>query len=307
MGGLHTLLIIVIALLVLLFLVSAGLCTYAVFPKRFGLDETRKIELGKAYLKGTEFPAKEVYTVSSYDGYILHAEYIETDPQSKKFVIISHGYTYTRYGSYKYVYLFQKMGFNCIIYDDRGHGENKRCRCMFGIRESKDLLAMIEDTYQRFGREIFLGLHGESMGSGLSLMALQYKPDVKFLVADCGYGRLQEVLCGKVREVFHLPGTFAYLASFVCRILYGFSLAKINPEESLKENEIPVCFIHGEADSFIPCSQSERMHRINKGYSEIHTFPGAEHAQSVETDMERYEDILRAFVAKVLQESEGGK
>ena len=122
MGGLHTLLIIVIALLVLLFLVSAGLCTYAVFPKRFGLDETRKIELGKAYLKGTEFPAKEVYTVSSYDGYILHAEYIETDPQSKKFVIISHGYTYTRYGSYKYVYLFQKLGFNCIIYDDRDPG-----------------------------------------------------------------------------------------------------------------------------------------------------------------------------------------
>lgn len=99
---------------------SLHLCMF--FQKGLAWDETRKIELGKAYLKGTEFPAKEVYTVSSYDGYVLHAEYIETDPQSKKFVIISHGYTYTRYGSYKYVYLFQKLGFNCIIYDDRGHG-----------------------------------------------------------------------------------------------------------------------------------------------------------------------------------------
>ena len=50
MGALHILLIIVIVLVVLLFLVSVGLCTYAVFPKRFGLEETRKIELGKPYL-----------------------------------------------------------------------------------------------------------------------------------------------------------------------------------------------------------------------------------------------------------------
>ena len=165
MGALHILLIIVIVLVVLLFLVSVGLCTYAVFPKRFGLEETRKIELGKPYLKGMDFPAKETYTVRSYDDYVLHAEYIETDPQSKKFVIISHGYTYTRYGSYKYVYLFQKLGFNCIIYDDRGHGENKRCRCMFGIRESKDLLAMIDDTYKRFGAAWRIyGLRVESYG-----------------------------------------------------------------------------------------------------------------------------------------------
>ena len=299
MGALQILLIIVIVLVVLLLLVSVALCTYAVFPKRRGLEETKKIELEKPYLKGMEFPAKEVYTVQSYDGYVLHAEYIETDPQSKKFVLISHGYTYTRYGSYKYAYLFQKLGFNCIIYDDRGHGENKKCRCMFGIRESKDLLAMIEDTYRRFGEEIFLGLHGESMGSGLSLMAMRYKPNVRFLVADCGYGRLQEVLCGKVKEIFHLPGFFAYPASFVCRILYGFSLTKVNPEEALYENEIPICFIHGKEDKFIPCSQSEKMHEINKGYSELHLFPGADHAKSIDSDVKRYEDVLRAFVEKV--------
>ena len=78
MGALHILLIIVIVLVVLLFLVSVGLCTYAVFPKRFGLEETRKIELEKPYLKGMDFPAKETYTVRSYDDYVLHAEYIET-------------------------------------------------------------------------------------------------------------------------------------------------------------------------------------------------------------------------------------
>ena len=60
---------------------SLYLCS---FPKRFGLEETRKIELGKPYLKGMDFPAKETYTVRSYDDYVLHAEYIETDPQSKK-------------------------------------------------------------------------------------------------------------------------------------------------------------------------------------------------------------------------------
>ncbi len=300
MGILQIVLYILLGIVVLFCLLSIGLCTYAVFPKRFNLEQTKEFELKKPYLQGVAFPAKDIYSIFSYDGYELHAEYIETDASSKKFVIISHGYTYTRYGSYKYVYLFQKLGFNCIIYDDRGHGENKKTRCMFGIRESKDLLAVIEDTYQRFGQDIILGLHGESMGSGLSLMALHYKPNVRFLVADCGYGRLLEVLCGKVKEIFHLPGFFAYPASFFCRILYGFSLAKVSPEEALYDNEIPVCFIHGEADGFIPCSQSVRMHEINKGYSELHTFPGADHAQSLDTDIKRYESVLKEFVEKVL-------
>ena len=134
----------------------------------------------------------------------------------------------------------------------------------------------------------------------LSLTALQYKPNVKFLVADCGYGRLQEVLCGKVKEVFHLPGVLAYPASFFCRILYGYSFTKVNPEEYLKENEIPICFIHGQEDTFIPCSQSVRMHEVNKGYSELHIFPGAEHAQSIDSDLCRYEKVLKEFVEKVL-------
>ena len=74
----------------------------------------------------------------------------------------------------------------------------------------------------------------------------------------------------------------------------------MNPEEYLKENEIPICFIHGQEDTFIPCSQSVRMHEVNKGYSELHIFPGAEHAQSIDSDLCRYEKVLKEFVEKVL-------
>lgn len=301
MGGIHIALIVLLVLALILVLIFFGLATFAVFPKRFSMEETKIWEMTKPYLQGQSFESTQLYTIASFDGYEIHAELIPGPKESNRYVIISHGYTYTRYGSYKYVYLFRKLGYHCIIYDDRGHGENKKARCMFGIRESKDLLCLINDAYRRFGKDIHLGLHGESMGAGLTIMALGEKPPIEFVVADCGYGNLIEVLCGQVKQVFHLPGCLAYGASFVGRLCYGFSLAKVTPIDALEENEIPICFIHGKADKFILCEQSLKMSERTRGYKEVHLFEGAGHAQSIEVDIKRYENVLSQFLEKVIR------
>ena len=68
----------------------------------------------------------------------------------------------------------------------------------------------------------------------------------------------------------------------------------------LRDNEVPVCFIHGAADGFIKPSNSERMHEAQKGYSEIHLIPGAEHAQSREVSgEEEYRKIIKEFLEKI--------
>ncbi len=64
------------------------------------------------------------------------------DRENKHFVVLSHGYTSTRYGMYKYAALWRRFGFNCVLYDNRGHGVNKRTSCTFGIREGRDLAAL---------------------------------------------------------------------------------------------------------------------------------------------------------------------
>ena len=200
----------------------------------------------------------------------------------------------------KYLHLFRRLGYNCIIYDDRGHGENIRTKCTLGLYESEDLIAVIADTYNRYGKSIYLGLHGESMGSALQITALKYHPDVKFIVNDCGFADLMGVLRHKVKLNFGLPEWVIYPASVMSRILYGYAFTAVRPIDSLADNrDVPICFVHGLADNFITPDHSERMKAATKGYAELHLFPGADHAQCLQSDPERYFRMLSDFLAKV--------
>lgn len=254
------------------------------------------------YMQNESTAIDKEYTVTSFDGYELWTGLVQGDSDNKHFVILSHGYTSTRYGMYKYAVLWRRMGYNCIVYDNRGHGVNKPDFISFGWRESKDLMAVIEDTYERYGRDIQIGLHGESMGAGLQLMALSYQPKVDFIVNDCGYSEIFPVLSWKVTQTFHLPGWLPKLASPFAKLMYGFSFEEVRPIDRLIENEIPICFVHGEEDSFTHKWHSKKMYEVNKGYKELHLYEGADHAECVVTDSNRYYSMLENFVAKVYAE-----
>ena len=170
-----------------------------------------------------EFNPLETYIFGEKsEGKELWGGFLPADRESKYYVILSHGYTSTRYGMYKYAVLWRKLGFHCVLYDIRGHGVNKRTACTFGIKESKDLMALIADTYERYGADIHVGLHGESMGAGLQIMALEYGPKVDFIVNDCGYSEILPVLRWKVKQGFGLPGWMADVASPYGRLWFVF-------------------------------------------------------------------------------------
>lgn len=292
--------VIIILVILLLFVAAASylLSSYLVHPKLFSIEEARECEMGKRYWRNYDELEKTDYIVTAKDGCTLHAICIPAKKPSKKYVIISHGYTYNWCGSVKYMHIFRDCGCNCILYDDRGHGENTPTLCTMGIGESGDLLALIEDAFCRYGEDIEIGLHGESMGAAITTLALGQKPRVDFAVIDCGYADLMNVLQHKIQTQFHLPPILCYPASLVCKLCFGYRFEDVLPIEALADNEIPVCFIHGEQDDFIFYENSVRMHKATKGYGELHLFPGADHAESFASDEERYRRIVRDFLKK---------
>lgn len=292
----------VLAVLALLFF--SGLAVFVVHPRRHTLESSRRAEEKHGVFGDFDSLKSIPYLIISHDGYELHAEFFSAPEPSNKYVILSHGYTYTRYGSVKYLHQFRRLGYNCIIYDDRGHGENIHTKCTLGLRESEDLMAVIADTYARFGSGIYLGLHGESMGSALQITALRYHPDVKFIVNDCGFADLISVLRHKVKHDYGLPCWVVYPASVMSRILFGYAFTEVRPIDSLTDNQIPICFVHGLADDFIDCDHSRRMQAATKGYSELHLFEGADHAQCMASDPERYFRMLSNFLRKVESKQE---
>lgn len=285
-------------LLLALAILCAALTRYLVFPPRLPFRNTLLMEASMDYLRDYDAEKNEQYTVSSFDGYELHAELIRAPQPSNRYCILSHGYSYDRHGSIKYTHLFRALGFHCIIYDSRGHGLNKKAPCAFGVTESRDLRAIIDDCFSRFGPDIQLGLHGESMGSALSALCLGEQPPVRFAVLDCGYADFQSVIEGKLRS-FHLPRVLIRPIERMCRLLYHVSISDARPEDALRRSTVPLCLIHGEADTLIPVSHARRLQQAAAGKSELHIFPGADHAQCFLRDEARYFRILQAFLSTI--------
>jgi hypothetical protein len=131
-------------------------------------------------------------------------------------------------GALKYVRMYQELGFSCIVYDLRGHGENESTFTTYGIREGKDIAELVKDTRSRYDDISQLGLHGESLGAASTLTSLKYKPDVDFVVADCGFSDIDNVLREGYRNA-HVPVFLVDLADIGAKIRYKYPLKKCAP------------------------------------------------------------------------------
>lgn len=280
--------------------VATVLMRIAAKPKRSTMEASVNYVRDAGVYGGFDEIEKEAVSISSFDGYLLNGFFIPAKEQSDRYVIISHGITDTLYGSVKYANIYHRLGFHVLIYHLRNHGSNKETYTTMGIRESKDLSQIILYMRKRFGENIRLGIHGESLGSATSIMCLKENQSLAFCVADCGFSKLVSLMKYLVKAEYHVPSWLIPIGNFLAMLLYHYSFYTICPIDSLWENQVPIMFIHGNADTFIPPFMSQEMYDANRGYKEIHFFPDAKHAGSLASAPEKYEEVLKAFLKKVL-------
>lgn len=291
---------ILVVIAVFLTIFAFGLLTYVIKPKRVGIEDSIQHEKAKNFWGDFDSCEKEMCDIEAEDGYLLHGVLLKNS--GKKYVIITHGYTNTRWGSVKYANLFYRLGYNVYIYDLRHHGANASCFCSMGYHESRDILAVTKYLRERFGEDIEIGLHGESLGAASSMLALGEDDRFAFCVENCGFadlGQLLEYLC---KKLLHIPKKMSHLASVACKLRYGYRLDEILPVEAIqKNNKTPILFIHGKKDDFIPPEHCDRLYQASQAQKEIVYFEDAIHAQSYESDRDRYCVVVEEFLKKIGQ------
>jgi pimeloyl-ACP methyl ester carboxylesterase len=294
--------IILIAVIIVLMLYAAGSLFLGLFfthIKPQTLEEAKTWQKNHYDISFYDALDTEEYTVTSYDGYIIHAVFCRNPKPSNRYIILSHGYTDNRYGDLKYLPIYLRQGFHCILYDLRGHGLNERTYCTYSIRESRDLDALISDTRKRYGEDILLGLHGESLGAATSMAVLGIRQDLAFVVADCPFADIEGVLKGGMKAA-HIPTFLLYGASLVSRLFRGYFLGQMRPIDQVSRNIVPVLFMHGKEDTFITPDNSRRLAAAMPARTQIHLTPGAGHAESVLVDPKGYEATVDAFLDTII-------
>lgn len=154
---------------------------------------------------------------------------------------------------------------------------------------------LIRDTRDRFPELKVLGLHGESLGGATTVAVLKYAPKVDFAVSDCAFSEIKPILTAGLRSM-HLPEGLIGLSGFCAKLLYHCSYDEMRPIDSLARTTLPILFIHGADDDFIPPSHASAMHAAAEDHSELHLAEGAGHAASVLTVPEEYRRWLRGFL-----------
>lgn len=290
--------VVLLCLLLVAFIVSVFMARYIMKGERRTAEDVYNRQSKICDLSFYDRLDKTEYTVKSFDGYVLHAELLKPDAETSKYIIISHGYSNTRLSALKFAKLYLKKGFNCIIYDLRGHGKNKNTVTTYGIREGKDICALIKDARKRYKDISVLGLTGESTGASASVFALKYTQDVDFVVADCGFADIDNVLrlgC----ESSHLPRFVIDFANIGATLFYRFPFGKMRPIDALEGNNVPVLFVHGEDDTFVVPDNSKRMFEKATCKKRLYLAKKAGHTKSIYVDFDKYSAEVDAFFKEI--------
>lgn len=244
----------------------------------------------------------EPITITSFDGSKLFARYYHVSDNAPV-QILFHGYKSSSLldcsgGSY----FADQLGHNAIVVDQRSHGQSDGTVITFGIKERKDCLCWIQYAIKRFGKDVPIILSGLSMGAATVLMVtdLNLPENVKGIIADCPYSSPKEIIM-KVAKQMHFPPRlmlpFVWLGGF----LFGhFNLFESTAMDAIKNCEIPILILHGDADELVPCEMSQSM--LTSGAKDItlETFAGAGHGLSYIVIPDKYEKVVLEFIDKCL-------
>ncbi|MBR0207819.1 MAG: alpha/beta fold hydrolase [Oscillospiraceae bacterium] len=274
-------------------------------PKRWSAVGMREVEIENGFSDCVEayekrWPREDV----SFErgGVAIRGEFIDNPADRgacRRIAVICHGQTANRYAALKYADLFLRAGFSVLIYDERYFGESDGDCCTLGQEESLDLAEILSQLRLRFGEDCLIALHGESMGAATALLALRYT-SVDLIVADCPFADSEQLFRQWLGNYLPIPpGLILPWFTYAARRRFGYLVGENSPIEAVRGAEVPICFMHGAADTLIDCRHSEELYRACRdGRSELHLFDGADHAQSIVSDRARYERIVLDFLRK---------
>lgn len=247
-----------------------------------------------------KIPCEDI-TLKSYDGTTLHGRYYHIR-DGAPIELLFHGYRSHPFrdcsGGHA---LSQKMGFNSLVVDQRGHGESGGHTICFGIKERRDCLCWIQYLNDRFGPNTSIILSGLSMGAATVLMSadLNLPDNVQCIVADSPYSAPAAII-EKVCKDQHYPVALCRPFLHLGALLFGaFRLNECTAKEAVTQARIPILLIHGESDDFVPYQMSLDIAAYCASRVDVATFPGAGHGLSYMTDPLRYEMIVCHFLQSI--------
>lgn len=244
---------------------------------------------------------EDVYT-ESHDGLRLHAKFYAGREGAPTHILI-HGYRSSALLDMGGALIDAvERGDNALLIDQRAHAGSQGKYLTFGYNESRDVLRWINYINERLGRDNPIVLQGLSMGGATVLLttALELPENVKGVICDSAYTRNDDIIKFVMRRD-HFPVWLLFpFLRLGGKLFVGYDICDCNPIEAAKKCKLPIYFIHGEEDLFVPFEMGMENHKSCPAKKWLFTLPDAGHGLCYLKDEAGYKKVFKEFIEYVL-------
>jgi len=279
-------------------------------PKSFGKSQNKMMgsEELAAMVTAAAIASKELeqmphetVSITSFDGTELVGHWYQNEAPHR-IVIAMHGWRSCWSNDFGPISEFLlEQGCSILFAEQRGQGNSSGDYMGFGLTERYDCLDWIRWVNERCKGSLPIYLAGVSMGATTVLMTAGFElpENVRGIVADCGFTSPHAIWEHVVESNFHIPyGIYRAAADDLCRKKIRVDADSYSTTEALMASSVPILFIHGSDDHFVPIEMTYENYKACASPKELFIVPGAEHAVSYLMDKLGYENAVLSFWEK---------
>ena len=235
-------------------------------------------------------------SIISFDGLKLYGYLLEGNP--KEIVICVHGYKSSMQEDFAdRLTIYKERGSTVLLLNDRAHGKSEGKYLGFSEHDKRDVARWVDLVNEMYD-DPKIYLHGVSMGGATVIhCADSGLKNVCGIIDDCGFDSIENISKYLISDMYHLPYfPFGYMAWLWSIIITGISFNMTVGEKCVANTDIPILFIHGKEDHFVPCFMSEKMYEACVSPKELHLIDGCGHAAAYMVATEEYTSAVNRLL-----------
>lgn len=291
-------------------LLTSKLLDVALKPKNTSKDTAAawKAEIEKYPMVGTwrdsliKAGAIRDTFITDAEGINLHALYVYAAKPTASTAVVVHGHTSSSVGVAHLGYMYNRnLDMNILLPDLRLSGLSGGENYTMGWSERKEVEQWINVASDVFGDSARIVVHGVSMGAATVMMLSgdTVSRNVACFVEDCGYSSVWNEFKHVLQKNYKISATsLLKSASNKAKKLYNYDFSKSSSVEQVKKSSLPMLFIHGDADSYVPTKMVYELYEAKPEPKELWIVPGAAHDESYKINPDEYTERIKDFITK---------
>ena len=242
---------------------------------------------------------REKLNMEADDEKILVARKIVIDENSKRWVVLLHGFGGSMEDMYDVAMHYAKEGYNVLLPDLRANGESEGSMIGMGWLDRLDVINWIDVLLKDYP-DAEIVIHGVDMGADTALMLAgePVKSSIKAIVAEGAYDNAWNVVKEEYKVRHEDWPTFPILNMInpVLKVWGGYSLKEADAVKQVKQTDIPILYIQGDGDTYATADMTKALDQATASTHEVFTITNAIHGNCRYADSDAYYNKTFEFV-----------